>query len=232
MENYAVITGSSKGIGFSIAKKFATEGFSVIISSRNTVQLMEAASALSSLTKVYTICCDFETKQGLQFFIEETKKITNSKISILVNNAGTFTPGKIIDEKEGVFEKLLNLNVSSHYHITRGLFKSIVSPGGHIFNISSIAGLKPYDNGGSYCISKFAMTGFSKMLREELKPYKIAVTTIYPGATLTESWSGTEHSEKRFINPDDIADSIYAAYLIRERSVVEEIVIRPMEGDI
>lgn len=232
MEKFAVITGSSKGIGFAIAKQFASKGFKIVISSRNLSQLNEATSALSEFTDVYSICCDLETKDGINKFIFETKKITNSKITVLVNNAGTFIPGKILDEENGTFEKLLNLNVAAHYHITRGLFSSILSPGGHIFNISSIAGLKPYENGGSYCISKFAMTGFSKMLREELKPYKIAVTTVYPGATLTESWDGTAFPNERFINPNDIANAIYNAFEIRERSVVEEIIIRPMEGDI
>lgn len=232
MEKFAVITGSSKGIGYAIASKFALEGFSLIISSRNSEQINSAAKKLSNFTKVYPVACDIETKEGIALFILETLRITNSNISVLVNNAGTFLPGKLIDEESGVFEKLMNLNVASHYHITRGLFKAIETPGGHIFNMSSIAGLKPYENGGSYCISKFAMTGFSKMLREELKPYKIAVTTVYPGATLTESWDGTELPSQRFINPDDIALAIYSAYEVRERSVIEEIVIRPIEGDI
>ena len=104
---------------------------------------------------------------------------------------------------------------------------------GHVFNLCSIASIEEaYPNGGSYAISKFALLGFSKVLREELKAYGIRVTAILPGATRTASWDGVELPDDRFMKVEDVADAVYAAYALSGRSVVEEMVIRPQLGDI
>ena len=88
------------------------------------------------------------------------------------------------------------------------------------------------DAGGSYAISKFALYGFSQNLRHELKQHKVRVTAVLPGAVLTDSWNGTQLPASRFINVDDVAKLIYQAWEVSDRTVVEEILIRPMEGDI
>ena len=106
------------------------------------------------------------------------------------------------------------------------------SKSGHIFNISSIAGLQAYPNGGSYSISKFAMTGLSKALREELKNAGVKVTNVAPGATYTDSWASANLPESRFIQANDIAKLLFDTYNLSTSAVVEELVIRPILGDI
>ena len=96
----------------------------------------------------------------------------------------------------------------------------------------SIASIRAYPNGGSYAISKFALLGFSKVLREELKDFGIRVTAVMPGATRTASWNGTDLPDERFMKVEDVADAVYAAYALSGRSVVEEMIIRPQLGDI
>jgi short-subunit dehydrogenase len=103
---------------------------------------------------------------------------------------------------------------------------------GHIFNMCSIASLHAYKNGGSYGISKFAIMGFSKNLREELKPYNIKVSAVYPGAVFTDSWSGFDNTEKRIMEANDIAAMIIAASKLSSAAVMEDIVIRPQLGDL
>ncbi|MBL7876963.1 MAG: SDR family NAD(P)-dependent oxidoreductase, partial [Cyclobacteriaceae bacterium] len=103
---------------------------------------------------------------------------------------------------------------------------------GHIFNICSIASIKAYPNGGSYAISKFALLGFSKVLREELKEHGIRVTAVLPGATKTASWAGSTLPDSRFIKPEDVAETIFSAYSLSPNAVVEELLIRPQLGDI
>ena len=98
--------------------------------------------------------------------------------------------------------------------------------------MSSIAGLKAYPNGGSYSISKFAMRGFSINLRDELKPYNIKVTTVFPGAAYTDSWSSSGIERKRFMEASDIAKMVYAASQLSPTACVEEIILRPQLGDI
>ena len=151
---------------------------------------------------------------------------------ILINNAGTFEPGRIIDEPEGQMENMLNTNLLSAYHLTRVLVPSMMKrKSGHIFNISSIAALQAYPNGGSYSVSKFALAGFSKNLREELKSYLIKVTCIYSGAVYTDSWAGSVKPE-RIMKPSDIADTILHISKLSHQALVEELVIRPLMGDL
>jgi short-subunit dehydrogenase len=108
----------------------------------------------------------------------------------------------------------------------------IAAKDGYIFNMCSIASIMAYPNGGSYSISKFALLGMTKVLREELKPHGIRVTAIMPGATLTASWEGVDLPAERFMKPEDVAETIYTAYALSKQSVVEEILIRPQLGDL
>ena len=171
--------------------------------------------------------CIFEWK-----FIEFVISI-GCPLDVLVNNAGFFTPGLVTEEPDGALESMINSNVYSAYYTTRGLVGLMkANKAGHIFNMCSIASIKAYPNGGSYAISKFALLGFSKVLREELKGQGIRVTAILPGATRTASWDGVELPDDRFMKVEDVADAVYAAYALSGRSVVEEMVIRPQLGDI
>jgi len=123
-------------------------------------------------------------------------------------------------------------NVASAYHLTRALLPHIKNNSGHIVNICSTASFTPYVNGGSYCISKFALLGFSKVLREELKPRGIRVTSLMPGATLTDSWTGTDLPVSRFMQASDVAQTIWDVNQLSPTSVIEELIMRPMQGDI
>ena len=103
-------------------------------------------------------------------------------MDVLVNNAGVFIPGQIHKEKSGTLEKLMKTNLYSAYYLTQFLSKMMIKEkSGHIFNICSTASITAYANGGSYGISKFALLGFSKNLREEMIPYHIKVTAVLPG---------------------------------------------------
>ena len=103
---------------------------------------------------------------------------------------------------------------------------------GHIFNMCSIASILAYEAGGGYAVTKHALLGFSKSLRKEGMPLGIRVSAVLPGATLTDSWAGVDLPQSRFMRAEDVAQTIVIAWDINERSVMEEITIRPVEGDI
>jgi short-subunit dehydrogenase len=98
--------------------------------------------------------------------------------------------------------------------------------------VCSIASLNAYPNGGAYSISEFALHGFSKNLREELKPFGVKVTAVFPGAAYTDSWSGSGIDPKRIMEANDIAAMIYAASQLSAQACVEEIILRPQLGDL
>jgi len=127
----------------------------------------------------------------------------------------------------------MDLNLFSAYHLTRALLPGMIErKKGHIFNMCSIAALKAYDNGGAYSISKWALTGFTKNLREEMKPHNIKVSMIHPGATYTPSWEQSGIDPKRFMTPDDVAQMVLTSCKLSDQACVEEIIIRPQLGDI
>ena len=103
---------------------------------------------------------------------------------------------------------------------------------GSIINMCSIASFMAYPNGGSYTISKFAMLGFSKVLREEMKPYGIKVTAVMPGSTWSDSWKGADFPDERLMKPGDVAEAVLSVTRMSPASVVEELIIRPQLGDL
>jgi len=234
MNKLLVVTGGSKGIGRSIVERFATEGFDIATCSRKQADLNNLRAEVESKfnVKVYTTVADVTDREQVKAFTQFVTKL-NRTIDVLVNNAGYFEPGKISEEPDGVLENMIHSNLYSSYYTTRGLIAAMKEKKwGHIFTICSIASIKAYPNGGSYAISKFALLGFTKVLREELKEFGIRVTAVLPGATKTSSWDDTDLPASRFIKPEDVAESIYGAYSLSRNTVVEEILIRPQLGDI
>ena len=229
-----IITGASKGLGKAIAEKFAEAGHYLIICARNEDVLFETKQLLlqkNSNCKVEMMTTDLSIKQNVIEFGKYC--LMFGAPNILVNNAGTFLPGSIHEEAEGALEKMIEVNLFSAYHLTRILLpKMMKAHNGHIFNMCSVASIAAYNNGGSYSISKFALLGFNKNLREEMKPYNIKVTAVIPGAVYTDSWSSTDVKPERIMQPDDIATMIYAASMLSPQACVEEILLRPQFGDL
>lgn len=232
-----IITGASKGMGKAIATEFASDkqGHTFFLCARNIYELENTGKELQGRfprTNIYTHACDVTSVKDLQTLTAKINSLVD-KVDVLVNNAGIFIPGSVYNEEEDMLQKMLDTNLFGAYNLTRMLVPGMIkSRSGHIFNISSIAALKAYANGGSYSISKFAMAGFSKNLREEMKPYNIKVTTVYPGAVYTDSWKGTDVDPKRIMEAGDLAKMIYTAAHLSPQACVEEIVIRPQLGDL
>lgn len=229
-----VVTGGSKGIGKAIIKRFVQEGYSIATCSRSEADLTQLKDELSQeySSPIHTLRADLSKKQEVTAFVEFVRLIAKP-VKILVNNSGRFIPGLVHEEEEGTLQEMIETNLYSGYAVTRGLIQEMKKDqSGDIFNICSVASVMAYPNGGSYSISKFAMYGMSKALREELKPFGIRVTAVLPGAVLTDSWNGTDLPEERFISVEDVAETIYSTHKLSTRSVVEDLIIRPQLGDI
>jgi short-subunit dehydrogenase len=229
-----LITGASRGIGKATAEIFAANGYDLFLSSRNEVALyntMEEFLTRYPAVSVKAKAFDLSKK-------EQAQSLGNWCLSmavpgILVNNAGLFEPGSVHNEPDGTLESQLAINLHSAYHLTRSVLPEMMERrSGHIFNICSVASLKAYKNGGAYSISKFAIYGFSKNLREEMKEYGIKVTAVIPGAAYTDSWAGSGIDKNRFMEATDVAKMIFAAAQLSANACVEEIIIRPLLGDI
>lgn len=230
-----VITGASKGIGKAIAEKFAANGYSLYLCARNEDVLASLCRSLMDrypdITANY-IGCDVSKKSEVKKFADWVLQ-EGKTVDVLVNNAGSFEPGHVHEEKEGVLEMLMETNLYSAYYLSRYLLPSMMKRRqGHIFNICSIASLQAYNQGGSYSITKYALAGLSANLRHEMKNYGVKVTSVFPGAAYTDSWSSSGLDESRFMTAGDIAEMIFTSARLSPHACVEEILIRPQLGDL
>ncbi len=223
------ISGGSKGIGLAIARIFYQHEFTVVICARGQGGL---AAAKAEMPQLHTYQCDVSDKQAVKSMAQWLNE-TFGALEVLVNNAGVFQPGQFQSEPDEVYEIMMRTNMDSTYYLTKGILPNMIqAKRGTIFNIASIASLAAYDNGGAYSISKWAMLGFSKNLREELKPHGIRVVSMMPGATYTASWEGVDVPQSRLMPAEDVAKLVLTTYQLSDRTVVEDIVLRPMLGDL
>lgn len=229
-----IITGASRGIGKAIAEIFAANGHHLFLSGRNEVALYTAMEKMVTQYPAVTIRAKaFDLSQKEKAIALGNWCLQHAVPDILINNAGLFEPGSVYNEPDGLLEKQISTNLYSAYHLTRTLLpKMMERRSGHIFNMCSIASLHAYENGGAYSVSKYALHGFSKNLREEMKPHSIKVTSVFPGAVMTESWGDYDNSSKRIMEAEDIAKMVYAASQLSPAACVEDIVIRPQLGDL
>jgi short-subunit dehydrogenase len=229
-----IVTGASKGIGKAITEIFAANGHNLFLCSRGDVALYKTVEELMTKYPAVTIKAKpFDLSKKDEAIAFGNWCLSFAVPDILVNNAGLFEPGNVHNEADGVLENQIATNLYSAYHITRTVLpKMIENKSGHVFNMCSIASLNAYANGGAYSISKFAMHGFSKNLREEMKPHGIKVTSIHPGAVLSDSWGNYDNSTKRIMEADDIAKLVYTFSQLSPQACVEDIVIRPQLGDL
>jgi len=231
----AVITGATKGMGRAIANKLAKEGFNLVICSRSQQEISSFINDLSQETpdiNVYglqTDCSDADQVRKFAVFVQQHFQC----VDVLINNVGVFYPGSILEEAENILPLQLQVNLNTAYMLCRSFAPAMKERrSGHIINICSVAALQPVVAAGSYSVTKAALLSLTKVLREELMPYKVKVTAIHPGSTLTSSWDGTTIPAERFVAADDVADAVLASINMSAGANVDEIVIKPLAGNI
>ena len=228
-----VVTGGSQGIGRALVVRFLRAGYAVATCARSAPDLAALRAELAP-APLHTLPAALSQAAGCRRFAEFVLGL-KLPLRVLVHNTGAFLPGRLQDEPAdgSQLRQLLAVNLLSAYDVNQALLPAMLAQGtGHIFTICSTASLIAYPNGGSYGIAKFALYGFTKTLREELKSSGLRVTAVLPGPTLTASWESAPLPPERFIKPADVAEAVFSAFSLSPQAVVEEILIRPQLGDI
>jgi short-subunit dehydrogenase len=235
MQKTAVVTGATKGLGRAIAEMFAQNGFDLCVCARTESDLDDMQQYWANTypnRQLHTYPVDVSKKSEV---VEFGGFVRNhwAQLDVLVNNAGLYLAGDVTDEPDGTLETMLETNLYSAYHLTRALLPLMLPfQKGYVFNMCSIASFMAYPNAGSYSISKFAMLGFSRVLREEMKPHGIKVTAIMPGVVWSDAWKGATLPYERLMQTEDVAKAIWGCYNLSDAAVVEELVLRPQLGDL
>lgn len=227
-----IITGSTKGIGNALAHKFAAEGFDLITVARSQSDLDFQSKQLYEAYGVHVNCiaADLADETSIQFLISSILAL-KKPIDALINNAGSYIAADVHSEPDNALSQMLAINLISAVNITKGLLPLFLEQRhGHIFNMCSVANITPIPAAISYTVSKYALYGFTKCLREDLMTKGIKVTAVIPGSTLTASWQGTTFPADRFIQPEDVASAIFNAFSLSSGACMDEIIIRPQLG--
>lgn len=225
----AIITGATKGIGRAIAVKLAAKGYNLGICARDHAELAALAEELSvSGVNIFYTATDCSNKEQVyEFCTDMAGKL--GAINVLVNNVGVFIPGSLLDEQDDAFEIQQRLNINAAYYLSKYFGKIMrTQEYGHIFNICSVASKEIVENAGSYSVTKSALLSLNNVLRKELSKYNVKVTAVLPGSTLTASWEGTQIPAARFVQPEDIASTLFTILSLSSGVNVEEIILKPL----
>lgn len=224
----AVITGGTKGIGRAIAEKLLKEGATVFVCARDKSNLKSALEELSALGRIEGEICDVRSESQVRIMINECVRLFGG-VDILVNNAGVGVFKTVEDTTPDDFEWVLQTNLFGTFyacHHTIPLMRE--RGGGHIINISSLAGQNAHPKMSAYNASKFAVNGFTEAMMQEVRQDNIKVSLICPGSVNTEFADGEVSKENAWqIQPEDIAEVV--AELLNQKSNVlsSKVEIRP-----
>ena len=230
MKRY-LITGASRGIGRAIAEKLAAEDVTLLLHGRDTVALAEVCKAVKPRCGgVVRLIHDLAIKAGVSDLIAA---VGSDPLDLLVNNAGIAIVKPFGEITFVEWEQTLGVNVTAPFLLTQR-FAREKPPGPSIVNILSISAKTGFANWSTYCMSKFALEGFSQSVREELREHKIRVINIYPAATDTNIWNNIEGEwpRERMISPEEVAGAVSYALSRPNDVALENISLSNLTGNL
>jgi 3-oxoacyl-[acyl-carrier protein] reductase len=230
MKRY-LITGASRGIGRAIAEKLAAPDVTLLLHGRDTVALAETRKSIEKrCARVVSLIHDLACPEGVSNLADE---VGAEPLDLLVNNAGIAVVKPFGEITMIEWEQTLGVNVTAPFLLAQR-FAPHMPPGSSMVNILSIAAKTGFAGWSAYCMSKFALEGFSQSLRAELRDHKIRVINIYPAATDTDIWNavGGDWPRDQMISANEVAAAVAFALAQPPDVLVENITLGNLGGDL
>jgi len=230
MKRY-LITGASRGIGRAIAEELAAPDVTLLLHGRDTIALAETRSSVEAhCAKVVLLVHDLATPAGIFDLIADAG---SKPINLLVNNAGIAVVKPFCEITAVEWEQTVGVNITAPFMLTQH-FAPHMPPGSSIVNILSVAARTGFPNWSAYCMSKFALEGFSQSIREELREHKIRVINVYPAATATDIWNSVEGDwpREKMMSPQEVAGAVAYALSRPDDVALETITLSNLGGNL
>ncbi len=231
-----LIAGASQGIGAAIAGAFADvygrrARLALVARSRDRLAAVAQRVGAGGAEAV-AFPCDVTDDEAVTRMAADVAQ-TFGVPDVLVNNAGTFVPGGVLEMTAVDFREQVESNLTSAFLVTRVFLPAMVARGaGDVFFMGSVASVKGYPRGVAYGAAKHGLLGLARSLREEVARHGIRVMTLLPGATYTASWAASGLPAERFMPAEDIARAVVDLHRLTGRTVAEEVLLRPIMGDV
>ena len=230
-EKIAVITGGSRGIGAAIAGKLASLGATAVICGRDRSRLGQTAEQISGEgARCETMICDVRSWTSVATLAARIEQ-TFGQIDILVNCAGVGGfRGALHTMPTETWDLIFETNLRGAFYTMRAFVPMMISAGGgHIVNISSLAGKNPLPDAAAYGASKWGLNGLSYSVAEELRRHGIRVSVVCPGSSNTNFSPHTGQDPSKMLQADDVASVVAMVVTQAPQSFVSEVLMRPTQ---
>jgi len=233
-DKVAVVTGGTRGIGYSIADALLAEGAKVFLCSRDARSVQRALDALGKdgrRERVDGVAADVSRYDDCRRLIEAAVKRFGS-LDILVNNAGIGVLKPVDQLSVDEWDRTLGTNLSGVFYCCHEAIPHLRERGGgYIFNISSLAGINPFAGGTAYNASKFGLNGFSEAMMQDVRYDGIRVSYLMPGSVATDfaGAPGSARHEAWKLTGADIAKAVVDLYKFPPSSLASRIEMRPSQ---
>lgn len=221
-----VITGGSSGIGRATALRCAEDGAKVLVAARSEDKLKSVVSEIDALGgEGYLFAVDVTDPVQVRKMFEYANESMGC-VDIVFNNAGLGFVKRIYELSDDEIQKMISVNVLGISYVAKYAAQLFKAQGrGHLINTSSLAGLITVPQWSVYCATKWAVTGLTDAIRQELKPFNIKVSSLHPGAVNTEFFAKEKanidlSNFEDAITPESVAEAVYAAMLTDARKIL------------
>jgi NAD(P)-dependent dehydrogenase (short-subunit alcohol dehydrogenase family) len=225
----AIVTGGGSGIGAAAARALAGEGFRVGLIGRRGAMVEAVAGEINrSGGEAWSAAVDVRDEAGITAFVESAAR-QYGKIDLLVYSAGVFEMRPLENTTVSFWDETLDINLKGAFICAKAVWPHI--GGGQIINVSSVAGVRAYENNSAYCASKYGLNGLSEALALEGKPRNIRVHVVCPGNTQTPIWEAQAPAEvqARMMKPDEVAEVIRWLAVSPAGVAFDKVVMNPFQ---
>lgn len=193
---YALVTGSSSGLGLEMSQFLLEEGYTVFGASRSETDIDHP--------DFIDLEVDVQDEESVMNMFDEIGAETTG-LHLVVNNAGIYEMGSIIQTTSEEFQNHLMVNLVGCFHVLKHLYDYLIKDQTHIIHLNSIAGQKGFANVSAYCASKFGLRGLVESCREEWKSEGVRFTNLFPGAIDTPIWQSIsdDFERSKMLDPED-----------------------------
>ncbi|HBM7903231.1 TPA: SDR family oxidoreductase [Staphylococcus aureus] len=226
-DKIAVVTGAGSGIGEAIATLLHEEGAKVVLAGRNKDKLQNVANQLAQ-DSVKVVPTDVTKKEEVDELIKMAQQ-TFGGLDIVINSVGQMLSSKITDYQVDEWDSMIDVNIKGTLYTAKAALPTMLEQSsGHLINIASISGFEVTKSSTIYSATKAAVHTITQGLEKELAKTGVKVTSISPGMVDTAITATYNPTDRKKLEPQDIAEAVLYALTQPKHVNVNEITVRPV----